>query len=45
MARRKKPEAKCPIESNEHKDKKRVNNPSVGLVTPDADPDAGQERT
>ena len=28
-----------PIESYDHKDKKRANNPPVGLVTPDADPD------
>ena len=30
-----------PIESYEHADKERVNNPPVGLVTPDTDPDAG----
>ena len=36
---------KWPIESYEHKDKQRVNNPPVGLVTPDTDPDAGAKRT
>lgn len=30
---------KKPIEQYEHKGKKRVNNPPVGLVTPDTDPD------
>jgi hypothetical protein len=29
------------VESYEHKDKQRVNNPPVGLVTPETDPDAG----
>ena len=35
-----------PIEQYEHKDKQRVNNPPVGLVTPDTDPDvkSGQPR-
>lgn len=41
MAREKKPTPKRPIETYEHKDKQRVNNPPVGLVTPDTDPDAG----
>lgn len=45
MTRRKKPETKRPIESYKHRDKQRVNNPPVGLVTPDTDPDAGQKRT
>jgi len=36
---------KRPIESYEHKDKKRVNNPPVGLVTPETDPDAGAKKT
>ena len=31
----KKPAAKKPIESYDHKAKKRTNNPPVGLVTPD----------
>ncbi|MBC7185681.1 MAG: site-specific DNA-methyltransferase [Calditrichaeota bacterium] len=35
---------KRPIESYEHRDKKRVNNPPVGLVTPETDPDAGQQK-
>lgn len=35
---------KRPIESYEHKDKQRVNNPPVGLVTPDTDPDAGVQK-
>ncbi|MEZ0396690.1 MAG: site-specific DNA-methyltransferase [Anaerolineales bacterium] len=32
------------IESYEHRDKERVNNPPVGLVTPETDPDAGQQK-
>ena len=32
------------IESYEHRDKKRLNNPPVGLVTPETDPDAGQKK-
>lgn len=36
---------KRPIETYEHRDKERLNNPPVGLVTPDNDPDAGQKRT
>lgn len=44
MARKKKTETKRPIQSYEHRDKQRVNNPPVGLVTPDTDPDAGQKR-
>jgi adenine-specific DNA-methyltransferase len=54
MARKKKTETKRPtrlpqqrprqVESYEHRDKERVNNPPVGLVTPDTDPDAGQKR-
>jgi adenine-specific DNA-methyltransferase len=42
MARKK---TQRPIETYEHKDKQRVNNPPVGLVTPDTDPDAGQNQT
>jgi len=45
MARTKKTEPKRPLESYEHRDKQRVNNPPVGLVTPDTDPDAGQRQT
>jgi len=36
--------SKRPIESYEHKDKKRLNNPPAGLVTPETDPDAGQKK-
>lgn len=32
------------IESYEHRDKERVNNPPVGLVTPETDPDSGQQK-
>ena len=39
----KKNTAKKPIESYDHKDKKRANNPPVGLVTPDTDP--GKKKT
>lgn len=45
MARRNKTETKRPIESYQHKDKQRVNNPPVGLVTPATDPDAGAKKT
>ncbi|MDZ7316382.1 MAG: site-specific DNA-methyltransferase, partial [candidate division KSB1 bacterium] len=41
---RKKTDGKRPIESYEHRDKQRVNNPPVGLVTPETDPDAGQQK-
>jgi adenine-specific DNA-methyltransferase len=33
------------IESYEHRDKQRLNNPPVGLVTPENDRDAGQKKT
>ncbi len=36
---------KKPIESYDHTDKKRANNPPVGLVTPQTDPDAGHRKT
>ena len=36
---------KKPIEQYDHKDKKRPNNPPVGLVTPETDPDAVQSKT
>ena len=42
MARRK-AQAKRPIESYDHRDKERLNNPPVGLVTPDTDRDAGKK--
>jgi adenine-specific DNA-methyltransferase len=35
---------KRPIESYEHRDKERVNNPPVGLVTLETDPDVGPFR-
>ena len=45
MAKRKSESGnKRPIESYEHRDKKRVNNPPAGLVTPENDPDAGQKK-
>ncbi len=44
MARKKNTETKRPIESYDHRDKERVNNPPVGLVTPQTDPDAGQKK-
>jgi len=41
MAKKKptQPSKRKPIEQYEHRDKQRVNNPPVGLVTPDTDPD------
>ena len=42
MARKKKT-AKKPIEQYDHKGKKRVNNPPVGLVTPDTDIESGKK--
>jgi adenine-specific DNA-methyltransferase len=44
MGRKKSPNAKRPIESYKHQGKERLNNPPVGLVTPDTDPDAGQKK-
>ena len=35
---------KRPIESYEHRDKERMNNPPVGLVTPETDPESGQKK-
>jgi adenine-specific DNA-methyltransferase len=43
--RKTKSKSKRPIESYEHRDKHRMNNPPVGLVTPETDPDAGVKRT
>lgn len=37
--------ARRPIESYEHRDKERVNNPPVGLVTPETDPDEGHKQS
>ncbi len=45
MARAKTNGKKRVIESYDHRDKRRVNNPPVGLVTPDTDPDAGAQKT
>ena len=45
MAKKETIKTKRLIESYEHKDKKRVNNPPVGLVTPETDPDAGAKKT
>lgn len=45
MARRRTALTKSPIAAYEHWDKQRVNNPPVGLVTPDTDPDAGIKKT
>jgi adenine-specific DNA-methyltransferase len=39
-----KAKTKRPIETYEHKGAQRLNNPPVGLVTPDTDPDAGQKK-
>jgi adenine-specific DNA-methyltransferase len=38
------PSRKRPIEQYDHKDKRRPNNPPVGLVTPESDPDVGSRR-
>ncbi len=35
---------KRPVESYEHRDSQRVNNPPAGLVTPETDPDAGRKQ-
>ncbi|MGO9177043.1 MAG: site-specific DNA-methyltransferase [Desulfobaccales bacterium] len=42
MAKEKKA-GKRPIENYDHRDKERVNNPPVGLVTPELDKDAGKK--
>jgi adenine-specific DNA-methyltransferase len=44
MARKNTSETKRPIESYEHKGKQRVNNPPVGLVTPETDPEADEKK-
>jgi adenine-specific DNA-methyltransferase len=41
---KKETKTKRPIESYEHRDKERVNNPPVGLVTPETDQEAGQKK-
>ncbi|MFZ2145661.1 MAG: DNA methyltransferase [Sedimentisphaerales bacterium] len=43
MPRRKTAKKKKPIENYDHKDKKRLNNPPVGLVTPQTDPESGKK--
>ena len=46
MAKRtRKKVTKKPIDSYDHQGKKRANNPPVGLVTPETDPDAGRKKT
>jgi adenine-specific DNA-methyltransferase len=44
MPKSRKNDSKRPIESYEHRDKQRVNNPPVGLVNPDTDPYAGVKK-
>ena len=41
--RKKKCQVKRPIESYDHRDKERLNNPPVGLVTPETDPETGRQ--
>jgi len=43
MTPSKKGGGKKEIESYRHEDKERVNNPPVGLVTPDTDQDSGKK--
>ena len=43
MARQRRSRNKRPIESYDHRDKDRLNNPPVGLVTPKTDKDAGRK--
>ncbi len=43
MAIRRKTSVNRPIESYDHRDKERVNNPPVGLVTPDTDKEDGNK--
>ncbi len=45
MARKKTAKKKRAVEAYEHKGKRRANNPPVGLVTPDTDPDVGKKKT
>ena len=44
MAKKKRSVFKKYIEQYEHSDKKRTNNPHVGLVTPSTDPDRGENK-
>ena len=41
MARRRRGQAKLPVESYDHRGRDRLNNPPVGLVTPETDRDTG----
>jgi len=43
MTPKKPAQGKRPVETYEHRDKARLNNPPVGLVTPDTDPDTRQK--
>jgi hypothetical protein len=43
MARQKKPDQRA-IAQYEHENQQRVNNPPVGLVTPDTDPDGDNKK-
>ena len=45
MTRKKKTDTSRPIESYEHRDKRRVNNPPVGLVTPEPEPHSSGKKT
>lgn len=45
MARKNKTQTKRLIESYEHRDKRRVNNPPVGLVTPEPEPHSSGKKT
>lgn len=45
MARKQANGNKRAIEAYDHRGKQRANNPPVGLVTPDADPDAATRKT
>lgn len=45
MVRQKNASSQRPVESYEHSDKQRANNPPVGLVTPETDPDLDSRRT
>ena len=44
MAKEKRSEHKRPIEAYQHRGKQRSNNPPVGLVTPETDPDVGKKK-
>ena len=44
QATKRKGAGKKTIESYDHKGKKRINNPLVGLVTPGTDPDHGKKK-